>query len=282
MSQAFHQFVVAANPHSWLLTADNLHDQAVSLYGQRQRSTITLHRPHEPKSRTWDKTNRATFLLGAFALENAIKAFLVYENPQWISNGALSRLLRSHRLVDLHGKSKLIPYRTRYLWVLRSFEAGNESWARYPCGLTAAETDMEGVMSVKLWSAYLRLMRAYEEEACAPSGGDVDGATRVLGTLGDRGRLPRQLLIASQSKSRGSGPAGQQCRHARGKSLAHRLRQPASAKRAPQAVEATFVVTDEVELGLGRLPVLDLSPAACRWGLTGVKSGRHRPRAARR
>jgi hypothetical protein len=160
LSGAFHQFVEAANPHSWLLTADNLHEQAVSLYGQRQRSTLTLHRPRE-LSQTWDGTNRATFLLGAFALENAIKAFLVYENPQWISNGSLSRVLRSHRLVELHGKSKLIPYKRGYLWVLKSFEAGNESWARYPCGLTAAETAAEGQMSDDLWRGYLRLMRAY-------------------------------------------------------------------------------------------------------------------------
>jgi hypothetical protein len=36
---------------------------------------------------SWDETNKATFLLCAFALENAIKAFLVYEHPDWVSDG---------------------------------------------------------------------------------------------------------------------------------------------------------------------------------------------------
>ena len=37
----------------------------------------------------WAATNKATFLLCAFALENAIKAFLIYEHPAWISDGCL-------------------------------------------------------------------------------------------------------------------------------------------------------------------------------------------------
>ena len=64
--------------------------------------------------KSWDGTNKSG--IGWFALENAIKAFLVYENPQWISNGKLGRPLRSHKLIALQKQSKHIPFKKRYVW----------------------------------------------------------------------------------------------------------------------------------------------------------------------
>jgi hypothetical protein len=153
-------FVEMAEPHAWLLTADNLHEQALQLYAQRGRTklTKTLDGKHP---QTWDGVDRSVFLLGGFALENAIKAFLVYENPEWISNGKLARPLRSHSLLQLRRQSRTIPYRRRLGWVLQDFEEGLESWARYPCGLTVDTTDEQNVISDELWEGYLRLMRAY-------------------------------------------------------------------------------------------------------------------------
>jgi hypothetical protein len=109
----------------------------------------------------WDDTNRSVYLLGGFALENAIKAFLVFENPSWISNGKLASSLRSHSLTGLQVKSHLIPYKTKYRWVLQQFEDGLESWARYPCGLEALDTVHPSVMGPSLWDGYERVMRAY-------------------------------------------------------------------------------------------------------------------------
>ena len=131
MQDAGLKFVDFANPHSWLLTAVNLHDQALFLNCSIGRSMLT-RTDQEGDSTTWDGVNKSVFLLGGFALENAIKAFLVYENPQWISNGKLSSQLRSHSLVLLQKKSQQIPYKNRYVSILREFEAGLESWARYP------------------------------------------------------------------------------------------------------------------------------------------------------
>jgi hypothetical protein len=151
---------VMANPHSWLLTADNLHGQALALYAQRGRSALTLvDRTEAPQ--TWDGVNRSVFLLGGFAIENAIKAFLVYENPHWISNGHLSRELRSHRLTHLQARSRLIPFKRRDRGILAEFEAGLESWARYPCGLTAETSEQQKNMHHQLWAGYRRLMAAY-------------------------------------------------------------------------------------------------------------------------
>jgi hypothetical protein len=149
-----------ANPHAWLLTAENLHEQAVALYDRRGRGTISLVRPGQ-ETIGWDRTNRSVFLLGGFALENAIKAFLVYENPQWISNGRLARDLKSHSLTGLQKQSGLIPFKRRYVWVFDQFEDGLESWARYPCGLTAETSQLEGKLQDKLWAGYLRVMEAY-------------------------------------------------------------------------------------------------------------------------
>src|SRR3546814_923841 len=119
-------FVEMAEPHAWLLTADNLHEQAVMLYEQRGRSRLTRTFGDE-HPQTWDSVDRSVFLLGGFALENAIKAFLVYEHPEWISNGRLAKPLRSHSLVALRRQSAMIHYRHRYPWVFRDFEQDRKS-----------------------------------------------------------------------------------------------------------------------------------------------------------
>jgi len=161
MQDANNRFVELANPHSWLLTVDNLHSQAMVISHAKGQSRLTFVDHRNGTNMSWDGVNRATFLLGGFALENAIKAFLVYENPAWISNGSLARPLRSHSLTVLQGQATTIPFKNRCLWVLRQFEEGIDSWSRYPCALTAAASSYEGHMTAGLWRGYLRLIRAY-------------------------------------------------------------------------------------------------------------------------
>lgn len=148
-----------ANPHSWLLAADDLHEQALAQYRRRDGSVLLIKKDGETKS--WDRVDKSIFLLGGFALENAIKAFLVYENPEWVANGRLSHHLRSHSLTKLQAKSKLIPYKQRHIAVLKGFEAGLESWARYPCALTFDRTEEADSLAPELWAGYIRVMRAY-------------------------------------------------------------------------------------------------------------------------
>jgi hypothetical protein len=160
MDQSEEEFADLAGPHSWLMVADNLHEQAVRLYENRGRGTVirTDRRgEHFPR----DSVNRAVFLLGGFALENALKAFLVYENPAWVSNGCLARPLRTHSLSSLHEKAQLVPYRKRFRWVLATFESGLESWARYPCALSANESRFEAAMQDRVWAGYRTVMSAY-------------------------------------------------------------------------------------------------------------------------
>lgn len=160
MSSREYRFVERmANPHAWLMAADNLHEQVLALRKRTGQSFTTLSA--DGIHTTWDGVNRSVFLLGGFALENAIKAFLVYEHPEWISNGTLSARLRSHSLTGLQKQSRLIPYQHKYVGVLQKFEDGLESWARYPCGLTVATSAPEGQLNASLWNGYLRLMSAY-------------------------------------------------------------------------------------------------------------------------
>lgn len=156
-----YQFVQGANPHSWLLAADSLHHQATALGSKKHKGLLVQLDEHNQVIGQWEESNKAVFLLGGFALENAIKAFLVYENPSWISNGRLSKNLRSHSLTKLHAQSALVPYKTLHRSALAAFEQGLESWARYPCALSVEESVPEPAMTNAIWGGYLSLMRAY-------------------------------------------------------------------------------------------------------------------------
>lgn len=155
-------FVTAANPHQWLLTAENLHEQALFLWRNRRQGFLTLRRPGLPDI-TWDNRNRATFLLAAFAMENMLKGFLVYEHPSCIADGYLKKIL-THDLWDLASQSSLIPYKVRDRWVFDSLSAGNESWARYPCGLNANDIGMERHFTDSLWLKYCSMMDTYQKK----------------------------------------------------------------------------------------------------------------------
>jgi hypothetical protein len=148
-----------ANPHSWLLAADDLHEQALAQYRRRDGSVLMIRA--DGATRSWDRVDKSIFLLGGFALENAIKAFLVYENPEWVANGKISRHLETHSLTKLQARSKLIPYKKRHSGVLEGFEAGLNSWARYPCALTLERTRQADSIAPELWAGYIRVMRAY-------------------------------------------------------------------------------------------------------------------------
>jgi hypothetical protein len=148
-----------ANPHSWLLAADDLHEQALAQHRRRDGKIIMIRASGEAKS--WDRVDKSIFLLGGFALENAIKAFLVYENPDWVSGGRLSNNLKSHSLTKLQSRVKSIPYKNRHIEVLKGFESGLESWARYPCALTIDRTRQADSLAPELWVGYRRVVAAY-------------------------------------------------------------------------------------------------------------------------
>lgn len=81
------EFADLADPHSWLLVANNLYEQAIRLRNGGSQGVISLRNPDGEILADWPVENRAIFLLSGFALENMLKAFLVYENPAYVANG---------------------------------------------------------------------------------------------------------------------------------------------------------------------------------------------------
>ena len=158
------EFADMANPHSWLLVADNLHEQAVRLREGRSDGCLDLRAADGKVLSSWPVENRSVFLLAGFALENTLKAFVVYQNPDLVANGRLGNRVRSHKLTALAGNVDRLPWPHRGPPVLREFERGIESWARYPCALSASESESEQVLRDWLWQRYRKLMRAYGKQ----------------------------------------------------------------------------------------------------------------------
>ena len=150
-SQEEREFANSAMPVNWYEVAKLLHENAVQLHTSRQGYVV---RSVNGKAFTRPASNRSVFLLAAFALENLIKAFLIYENPNFIEGGTLSRALRSHRLSTLQKKCKWIPSPKRTLHVFETLEVGVNSWARYPCSLSASQETDELIVTPEFWSEY--------------------------------------------------------------------------------------------------------------------------------
>ena len=106
-------------------------------------------------------TSKANYLLCAFALENIIKGYLVYENPEYVRDGQLSSAIKSHKLTSLAASAKKLPKPRGRSDVLQAFEAGNESWMRYPCGADADDLDIQPNLTPELWERYMRVMKSY-------------------------------------------------------------------------------------------------------------------------
>lgn len=155
------EFEEIANPHSWFLVASELHEQAKSLR-ENDSSKITRSNFGKSPNMTWNTSNRTVILLAGFALENIIKAFLIYEYPDFVRNGFLAKNIQTHKLSKLAKMCSLLPYKARSMNTLKYYEEGLESWARYPCGLNWAQTKEQILLSEKLWRSYMWLMRAYE------------------------------------------------------------------------------------------------------------------------
>lgn len=160
-SRSNKEFADLANPHSWLLVANNLYEQAIRLRDGGSQGVISMRNPDGEILADWPVENRAIFLLSGFALENMLKAFLVYQNPAYVANGRLAEVVRSHDLVKLSEQVEDIPWPARGKPIIQAFERGLSSWARYPCALYANNSEWEQILTERLWCQYQLLMRAY-------------------------------------------------------------------------------------------------------------------------
>lgn len=94
-----------------------------------------------------DSINKPLHLLAGFAIENILKALIIFENPSYVSGGRLARCLLSHNLTALSEQAnadKIHQYLGRICLIL---ESGLTTWARYPSeasvkDIKSAERDM--------------------------------------------------------------------------------------------------------------------------------------------
>jgi hypothetical protein len=147
-----------ASPHCWLQSAESLAEQALTIRKARGDSFLSLYKKEEKKL-TKDVTDKSAFLLIGFAVENLIKAHLIYENPSWVSNGSLSRDLLSHDLKKLANKSKNIAVDKRDQEFLTILNLGLLSWARYPCGKSFKDTGYQPEFYDQLWDNCIRFLK---------------------------------------------------------------------------------------------------------------------------
>jgi hypothetical protein len=160
-SQKEQLFAKAAYPLNWYEVAKLMHKNAHALHTMPQ-GLVTYS--DDVNSITRPTSNRSVFLLAAFALENLIKAFLIYENPQYIRGGKLSRqLLNSHSLSKLQKKCKKIPSPKRTFYVFETLEVGVNSWARYPCATSIVKESAERTVTPEFWGAYNKVFDLYSK-----------------------------------------------------------------------------------------------------------------------
>jgi len=138
-----------------------MHENAHVLHNSPQGSVIYIDDVRRVSRRT---SNRPVFLLAAFAMENLLKAFLIYENPNYIEGGKLSkRLLNGHGLSQLQQQCKKIPQPKRTRHVLEALEVGVNSWARYPCSTSVERQSLERAVTDELWAEYNRVFDLYSK-----------------------------------------------------------------------------------------------------------------------
>lgn len=153
------EFASAASPLNWYEVARIMHENAQVLHCARQGTVSYVNAGTRVTRRS---SNRPVFLLAAFAMENLVKAYLIYENPHYIEGGKLSRkLLNGHSLSKLQKECRKIPQPKRTLGVLETLEVGVNSWARYPCSTAHERETWERTVTPEFWTEYNRVFDLY-------------------------------------------------------------------------------------------------------------------------
>ena len=153
------EFAKGASPLNWYEVAKLMHENAHVLHSSAQGHVVYSSGNSSKTRRT---SNRSVFLLAAFAMENLLKAFLVYQQPSYIEGGKLAReLLNGHSLSRLQGKCRNVPSPKRTRHVFETLEVGVNSWARYPCSTAVQRESEEKAVTPQFWAEYNRVFDLY-------------------------------------------------------------------------------------------------------------------------
>ena len=135
-------FVMKAGPNNWLDYDEELRNSMDYIWERKTWGTkmeyddIDGYKEKSSISRTW-------LLLAGFAIENLIKGLIIAQNPSYISNGKLSRKLRTHKIFNLAMSIEGITLSEEEQNFLRTLEKCIPSWGRYPIPINIDELSTE-------------------------------------------------------------------------------------------------------------------------------------------
>ena len=154
------EFFRYSNPHSWLLLADDLYDQAVLIMEGRGQSHVT--RPGEDGTiqLKLDRADRAVILLPGFAIENVPKGMALFCSPEHLKDARLSKAFVAghnlNKLADASGISLNEDERKAIAIV----SEGPVSWASYPCAPDLARSKDVPNIDEKMLGTLLRIFKS--------------------------------------------------------------------------------------------------------------------------
>lgn len=155
-------FILASSPLNWLENAKLMHTHA--LHAHELHKAKMIHIVDRKAGRMNNVTFRPVFLLAAFAFENMLKGFLIYENPELTSGGGLSKeITKGHNLVRLASKCKRTPSPKKSEAFFEKLQSGTNSWFRYPCPRNTSFENNEFDMTFGFWLDYQKLFNKYEK-----------------------------------------------------------------------------------------------------------------------
>lgn len=142
-------FVMKAAPNNWVDYADELRNSMEYLWEREswgvkiEYDKIDGYNEKSLISRTW-------LLLAGFAIENLIKGLIIAQYPSYISNGKLSRELRTHKILNLAMSIEGISLSSEEQNLLKIFEKCIPSWGRYPIPIDIEEISAEVNATTKI------------------------------------------------------------------------------------------------------------------------------------
>ena len=136
------KFIIDGAPTEWFSYAEELMEAAELLW-QKSNSVeseiiyteIENKKNQIVESRKISAISRTYFLLVGFAIENLLKGYIVLNTPSTITQGKISKKLKSHKITNLVKEISEINLSNEELEICKKIEEAIPYWGRYPIPL---------------------------------------------------------------------------------------------------------------------------------------------------
>jgi len=156
-SQANIDFVIQASPSNWMHYANELKTSLDILWKENNSALILNYKSSSNLISKKKSISRPWLLLASFVIENLFKGLLIEENPEYISNGRLSRRVTHHRLNEIAGEISDLELSESEIELVSVLQTCLPYWGRYPIPLTTEEIKEETFASTNLHSKFEQL-----------------------------------------------------------------------------------------------------------------------------